>query len=116
MTREKVNEFIDSDPKKISWTVSLKQDLEKNKALAFDEGEALISAYRPFTKRWMYYSRRLNERVFQMPQIFPNATAENRVICVTGIGARAGFSALMVDALPNLHLGRQRPMLPSQSL
>ena len=42
--------------------------------------------------------------VLQMPQIFPNATAENRVICVTGVGARAGFSALMVDALPNLHL------------
>ena len=30
-------------------------------------------------------------------------TVENRVICVTGIGARSGFSALMVDAIPNLH-------------
>ena len=73
--RKKLNEFIDTDKKKISWTVALKQDLEKNKALALDEGEALISAYRPFTKRWMYYSRRLNERVLQIPQIFPNAGA-----------------------------------------
>ena len=47
-TRKELTDFIDSDPKKISWTVALKQDLEKNKALAFDEGEALISAYRPF--------------------------------------------------------------------
>lgn len=38
-----------------------------------------------------------------MPQIFPNATAENRVICATGRGARTGFSALMVDKIPNLH-------------
>ena len=38
--------------------------------------------------------------VYQMPKIFPNALAENRVICVTGIGAH-GFSALMVDAIPD---------------
>ncbi|MCY4531195.1 MAG: damage-inducible protein, partial [Gammaproteobacteria bacterium] len=102
--RKKLNEFINTDKKKISWTVALKQDLEKNKALGFDEGEALISAYRPFTKRWVYYSRRLNERVYQMPQIFPNATAENRVICVSGIGARSGFSTLMVDSIPSFDM------------
>ena len=102
--RKKVNEFIDTDKKKISWTVALKQDLEKNKALAFDEGEALISVYRPFTKRWVYYSRRLNERVYQMPQIFPNARVDNRVICVTGIGEGTEFSTLIVDALPDYKL------------
>ncbi len=94
--------FIDSDPTKISWTVAFKQDVAKNKALEFADGEALISTYRPFSKQWLYYGRRLNERVYQMPQIFPNATAENRVICVTGIGARSGFSALIVDAVPDL--------------
>ena len=98
-----VDTFINSDRTKISWTVALKQGLIKNKALAFAEGEVLVSTYRPFSKQWLYYGRRLNERVYQMPQIFPNATAENRVICVTGVGARSGFSALIVDAIPNLH-------------
>ena len=98
-----VNTFINSDPTKISWTRALKKDLVKNKALAFTEGEALISTYRPFSKQWMYYGRRLNEMVYQMPHIFPNAKVENLVICVTGIGARSEFSALMVDAIPNLH-------------
>ena len=102
--REKVNEFIDSDPKKISWTSILKNDMLKNKALAVDEGKSLISAYRPFSKRWLYYSNRLNHRVSQMPQIFPNASAENRVICVTGIGEGTEFSALIVDALPDYKL------------
>ena len=97
-----VETFVDSNPTRISWTRSLKRDLKKNKALVFAEGEALISTYRPFSKQWMYYGRRLNEMVYQMPRIFPNATAENRVICVTGTGARSGFSALMVDAIPNL--------------
>ena len=95
--------FIDSDPTRISWTRALKQDLMKNKALEFAEGEVLISTYRPFSKQWLYYGRRLNEVTSQMPQIFPNAKAENRVICITGTGARSGFSALMVDAIPNLH-------------
>ena len=95
--------FIDSDPTRISWTRALKQDLMNNKALEFAEGEVLISTYRPFSKQWLYYGRRLNEVTSQMPQIFPNTTAENRVICITGTGARSGFSALMVDAIPNLH-------------
>lgn len=99
-----VTMFIDSDRKKISWTHNLKKDLQKNKSLAFDEGELLISAYRPFTKQWMYYGRRLNERVYQMPKIFPNVKAKNRVICVTGTGARSGFSTLMCDALPDLNM------------
>ena len=38
-----------------------------------------------------------------MPRIFPDGELPNRVIAVTGKGARSGFSALMMDGLPNLH-------------
>ena len=107
-----VAKFINSDPTKISWTHNLKQDLTKNRALKYSGGEVLVSTYRPYSKQWMYYSRRLNERVYQMPQIFPNATAENRVICVTGIGARSGFSALMVDAIPNYDMVEKGQCFP----
>ena len=68
--------------------------------------------YRPFTREWLYFSRRLNEMVYQMPQIFPHADAENRLICVTGVGARS-FSVLMVEEIPDLqHTGSRSPMLP----
>ena len=103
---------INSDPTKISWTRSLKQDLLRNKALTFSEGEVLISTYRPFSKQWMYYGRRLNEQVYQMPQIFPSAKEQNRVICITGKGARSGFSALMVDAIPNLDMVEKGQCFP----
>ena len=99
-----VGTFINNDPTKISWTRALKKDLEKNKSLEFANGEVLISTYRPFTKQWMYYGRRLNEMVYQMPQIFPDGRAENRVICVTGKGSRNGLSALMSDTLPDLNM------------
>ena len=103
-TTKNLSAFIDSNPTKIKWTRALKRDLEKNKDLTFAEGEVVKSAYRPFTKQWIYYGRRLNEMVLQMPKIFPNATAENRVICVTGIGSKTGLSVVMCDALPDLNM------------
>ncbi|WP_375623707.1 MULTISPECIES: type ISP restriction/modification enzyme, partial [unclassified Bartonella] len=59
--------------------------------------------YRPFTKQWLYYSRIFNHRVYQMPRIFPMGKAvENKVIEVTGIGAKKDFSVLMTKDIPNL--------------
>ena len=80
----------------------MKQDLRKEKALNPNDGQFVPCLYRPFTKQWQYFSRRLNEMVNQMPRIFPNAELPNRVIAVTGRGGRSGFSALMMDALPSL--------------
>ena len=99
-----VSAFVNNDPTRVSWTRALKQDLARNKDLDFSEGEILQSAYRPFSKQWMYYGRRLNEMVYQMPQIFPNADVRNKVICVTGRGATTGFSTLMADTLPDLEM------------
>ena len=99
----KIDEFITIDTSKISWTRSLKQDLRKEKELQQLDGMYVPCMYRPFSKQWQYFSRRLNEMVYQMPRIFPNGEQPNRVIAVTGKGGRSGFSALMLDALPNLH-------------
>ena len=98
-----VDRYVNNDPQEYSWTWSLKNDFKKEKQLKFDDGEIIPICYRPFTIQWQYFSRRLNERVYQMPRIFPNAGADNLVIQVSGIGARSGFSALMCDKMPNLH-------------
>ena len=63
-----INKFINNDPKKISWTTALKADLSRGKLLEFGEGRIVPAMYRPFTREWLYFSRRLNERVYQMPQ------------------------------------------------
>ena len=99
----KVDDFIDSDATKISWTRALKQDLVKEKKFAFEPSCLIQSLYRPFTKQWLYFNRRLNEMVYQMPRIFPDAEAENRVICVSGNGAKQ-FSCLISDALPDIQM------------
>ena len=100
-----VDRFIDRDKSRIAWTSALKSGLAKGKPLAFNEDHIVPGLYRPFTKQWAYFDRRLNERVYQMPQIFPYSGAENRLICATGIGASAGsFSVIMADALPDLYI------------
>ncbi|MGG4002375.1 type ISP restriction/modification enzyme, partial [Geobacillus stearothermophilus] len=95
---------IDTNPRKISWSRSLKQDLYRNKQYQYDENCIVTSMYRPFCKQWLYFNRTFNEMVYQIPKLFPNTSVNNLVISVTGIGASKDFSALMVDCIPNLHL------------
>src|SRR5690606_3118017 len=92
---KKVDGFINTDATKISWTRSLKQELAKDRRFEFDRRNLIQSLYRPFTKQWLYYNRRFNEMVYQMPRIFPDTETMNKVISVSGIGARSGFSTLM---------------------
>ena len=110
--KDTINKFININPRKISWSENLKADLGRGKLLEFDEGRIAPSIYRPFTRQWLHFSRRLNERVYQMPQIFPHADAKNRLICVPGVGAQVDFSAFMVDVMPDLEIVSKSQCFP----
>ena len=97
-----IDDFIVEAPTRIEWSRKLIRKLEKGQRLALEDGQFVRCMHRPFTKRWQYYSRDLNEDISRMPHIFPNDEQPNRVIAITGKGGRSGFSALMMDALPNL--------------
>ncbi|MFC4254413.1 N-6 DNA methylase [Altererythrobacter xixiisoli] len=102
---ELVNDFIDNDPAKISWNRSLKNEFAKGKSFAFDDNCITPSLYRPFNKVWVYYHRQLNAYVNQIPRIFPmGGHAENRVICVSGVGDKLPFSAMITSMIPSLHM------------
>ncbi|WP_375644041.1 MULTISPECIES: DEAD/DEAH box helicase [unclassified Bartonella] len=100
-----VNDFVNTDVRKISWSHNIKQELIRGKAFKFEETCFIKSLYRPFMQQWLYYNRTFNERVYQMPRIFPIGKAvENRVVQITGLGARSGFSVLMTKDLPDLNM------------
>lgn len=101
---EVLDRFIDKDPKKISWTRGLKNDLLKSKIHHFDAERAKISLYRPFVRQWLYYDRSLVEYVLQMPRIFPfgGIIVENRVITVPSPGNVTPFSVLMANIIVDL--------------
>ncbi|MBB5220376.1 putative helicase [Amaricoccus macauensis] len=94
-----------NDSRQIAWTSALRQDAERQKALDFDESRCIVSTYRPFTSQWLYFDRRLNERVYRIPSFFPTAEHRTRTICLSAVGHKGQFSAIMVDRVPSLHTG-----------
>jgi len=92
-----IDDFVNTDTAQISWTRALKHDLAKYKLLKFDKNNITYSVYRPFTKQHMYYNRRLNEMVYQMPRIFPDAESPNVAIMVKQRWPGYGQLALIVD-------------------
>ncbi|WP_375640207.1 type ISP restriction/modification enzyme, partial [Bartonella sp. MM55XZML] len=98
-----VDSFVNSNERKISWSYSVKQQLIRGKIFEFEDLCLTQSSYRPFTKQWLYYNHTFNESLYQIPYMFPmEGIGKNRVIQITGIGAKKDFSVLMTKALPNL--------------
>ena len=101
--RESIDSFVNNNPTKISWSSSLKSYLERQNYAVYNDANIIKSSYRPFQKQWLYYDNMFNHRVSKMPSIFPDAKADNRVICVIGRGEKLNFSCLMTNHLPNYH-------------
>jgi predicted helicase len=98
-----VEVYLSNDPTRISWTRGLRADVIKNKPVEFRTNASASCLYRPFTKQWLYFDRRLNEIVAQMPKIFPVSQARNFAIAVTGNGA-TDFSSLLVNEVHDLQV------------
>ena len=108
-----VNDFTSTDPTKISWSAALKQDMANDSKLNHDKHCLTESLYRPFSKQQMYYSRRLNERVYQMPRIFPEGDkSKNLVIQINANWKQSGQLAIIADAIPDLHCNGDSQCFP----
>lgn len=104
---------VEYDLAQISWTTSVVDLALKNQEITQDKvGEKAICLYRPFFKQNGYYSRFWNERVYQMPKIFPTSKHENLVICTSSIGDKKDFSCMITDCIPDLHLNETTQCFP----
>ena len=95
-----IDDFVDNDPKRISWTRSLKQRLKRKENLSFNKLRIQAILYRPFCKQFLYFDRNLNEMVYQQEKLWPNNRLKNQMICVSGT---KGFTALVSNYLVDLH-------------
>lgn len=94
------------DSKNIKWTSSLFAHLGRGAQLNLRAERFVCSTYRPFFKAWLYFDESLIHRKGQIEAIFPleDLAIENRIICVPGKGGNKGFSALMLNTVPDLNL------------
>lgn len=107
-----LDSFIDTNPKRISWTVNLKQELVRGRTFTLDQKQLVPSLYRPFTKQWLYFNRTFNERVLQMPRIFPDANAFNLVIQFNAKYSGNGCPVIISNVLPDLHCNGDSQCFP----
>ena len=107
-----LSSFVTNDESKISWAASLKMAAVRHEKMAYDSENILLSMYRPFTKKYLYRARVLNERPRKSFQTFPNADSDNLFINISGSGTKNAFSSLITRELLDmnaLYPGRNFP-------
>lgn len=102
-------ECVDKDPAKCAWSANLFKAISRSKDIDFTSKEMRLSAYRPFTKEWLYFNGDLNERPGQNRSMFPLESSVNKVIAITG---GTSYGALIVDCIPNLHVNGDSQCFP----
>ena len=98
----KVGSFVSNDDQKISWSDRVKKDLKREKTYEYDKNCIRQSLYRPFSKRYLYYSKTLVDRQGKTPKIFPLGGETNLAICVSM--GMDNYLPLMSNMLPDLAL------------
>ena len=88
----------------LRWDRELENQLSRGRTTEFDVDYIRKSAYRPFVKTNCYADYIFANCKYQQDLIFPDASSENHVICVSGIGSKKVFSAFMTDIMPDVQL------------
>ena len=107
----KVEDVIDADPEKISWTRALRKDIERAVFHQYKNSELRLSLYRPFCKQALYFDKTFIESPGLNSVLFPNSDAKNLVICVSP-SANDGLSILITDQIANLHFNGDTQCFP----
>lgn len=95
------------DPR-IKWARELTYCLNRKTRLVFDEKKIVPSVFRPFVKMYLYFSKEMNEMVYQMPKIHP----VDSLICISGIGSSKPFQTLGLEATPSLDILEKTQCFP----
>ena len=98
-----ISEFTDNDPKHISWSQDLRQNLRRMKKYQYNQEAVRPSLYRPFNKQWLYFDRSFIDRPRQFPKLI-SPQKENRFIVFKGRGSRSEWSALITDQIADVQL------------
>lgn len=82
----------------INWSRKLERFAVNDIELEYHQSHLKLSLYRPFTKKWVYHDKALNEEA----RLYYNKFGQdNLVINTTGRGATRDFSPLVVDCIPS---------------
>ena len=101
---QELDAIVEFHSSHVRWDAQLVDNLRRRKETFWSPGNVWTTQYRPFVKQRCYVDYTLVNRKYQQDSIFPTDDAENRAICVPGVGSTKPFSVLMVDCMPDLEL------------
>jgi predicted helicase len=101
-----VDAFVKYDASSVSWTRDLKLDLKRGRAAEYSEQKIRRALYRPFTEKYLYFDKLLNEETYALGSLLPGASApsQNKLLVISDIGFRSPQAVLATDLIPDVHL------------
>lgn len=98
-----VEEFIETDATKISWTRSLRNKLGRGSEITFMRDKVREGMYRPFVKQNLYFDSDMIESIGVSPVLFPTDKHSNLVIGISCMGSTKGLTTLISDRILDYH-------------
>ncbi len=92
---------LNRDDTYIKWSPNLEQSALSLKELVYEKGAVQQTLYRPFVKKWVYYSKGLVERT---GKYFKKFGSDNLVINTSGRASSRDFSSIITNILPDYQL------------
>ena len=112
LTDKTVVDYVTNDEMKVSWSRSLKQRAARRELTSFESSDVMLAMYRPFTKKYLYRNRFLNENVRKTYSTFPFSDSENLLINVAGAGYKGVFSTLITENVAFMDMINKSRNLP----
>jgi len=103
------NEF--EDKFKIKWDSELTSYSERKICKEFEADKILVATYRPFVKKYFYFDKHFNGRLYQWENIV-SVQSENKFITFTSFGSNRNFNCLVIDTIGELHVTGANQCLP----
>lgn len=100
----RVEDFVDSNKTKISWSSTLLPHIKRGREARFSKSHLSVSLYRPYVRQFHYSDRMFNDRPGHWNSLFPTERHKNIFISVTGVGSSLNFSCLVSDTKPDYEL------------
>lgn len=110
-TRPSVEDFINTDASKISWSRAYRQTLQKGVTQTYSEHHAALASYRPYVKQNLYFDRRVLNDVGPLQSFFPSAQHKNLVITIPALAGHK-FMPLLSNVVCDLHMNGDAQCFP----
>lgn len=91
-------DHVPTDPKQFKWSRGLLNKYKRGQYLVFDDTKMVLSQYRPFTKKYLYYDENLNENPGGFRKL------KNIKAIYIPSGSKNNFSSLIINHIPEYGL------------